>query len=415
VSTLAQLCCLRGQAYATLDKATRAVVWLRAALAVDVHCVTALHMLLGWHLMPPAAAEEMVAQLPFRLPADCWLLALYHATIIQAWGPGGGGTWHTGTSKGRSRGAAWVGLAGNADVLAARADHLYQHGDLAGALHLCRRVLRVDPEHAGCVPVYVATLAAQGLRGDLYYVAHQLVQARPKSAAAWHAVGSYYHCLERHELAARFFAKATKLEPRFVPAWVAWGNALSAQDESDQALSAYRTAARLFPGTHVPLLHMGMEYQRSNNLALAEHFLHAAQALCRSDPLVHNELGVLSFRQGNWQLAADRFNAALAMRRRLATWTTTRVNLGHCYRKLGRLAEAEREYRSAAMVSPGDAGTHAALGMALHMQGPSRLQEAIEQYHRALALRPDDTFAADMLAKALKEAVSLPDAPEPAG
>lgn len=38
-------------------------------------------------------------------------------------------------------------------------------------------------------------------------------------------------------------------------------------------MSAYRTAARLFPASHVPLLYMGMEYLRTNNLALASHFL----------------------------------------------------------------------------------------------------------------------------------------------
>lgn len=35
-------------------------------------------------------------------------------------------------------------------------------------------------------------------------------------------------------------------------------------------MAAYRTANRLFPGLHTPLLGMGMEYQRMNNLQLAE-------------------------------------------------------------------------------------------------------------------------------------------------
>ena len=43
-----------------------------------------------------------------------------------------------------------------------------------------------------------------------------------------------------------------------------------------QAMAAYRTAARLFPGLHVPLLGMGMEYQRMNNLHLAEQMFYQA-------------------------------------------------------------------------------------------------------------------------------------------
>lgn len=35
-------------------------------------------------------------------------------------------------------------------------------------------------------------------------------------------------------------------------------------------MAAYRTATRLFPGLHAPLLGMGMEYGRMNNLGLAE-------------------------------------------------------------------------------------------------------------------------------------------------
>lgn len=49
-----------------------------------------------------------------------------------------------------------------------------------------------------------------------------------------------------------------------------------------QAMAAYRTAARLFPGLHLPLTGMGMEYQRMNNLHLAEQmFLQVNDALCR--------------------------------------------------------------------------------------------------------------------------------------
>lgn len=43
-------------------------------------------------------------------------------------------------------------------------------------------------------------------------------------------------------------SKATSLDGTFPPAWIGYGNAYAAKDEGDQAMSAYRTAARLFPG-----------------------------------------------------------------------------------------------------------------------------------------------------------------------
>jgi anaphase-promoting complex subunit 6 len=61
-------------------------------------------------------------------------------------------------------------------------------------------------------------------------------------------------------------------------------------------MSAYRTASRLSPSSHVPLLYIGMEYLRTNNLSLAQHFLRAACQLCASDPLLYNEMGVAYYR-----------------------------------------------------------------------------------------------------------------------
>ena len=42
-----------------------------------------------------------------------------------------------------------------------------------------------------------------------------------------------------------------------------------------------------------------------------------------------------------------------------------------------------------------------ALGFTCHLQG--RLQAAIAYYHKALGMHPRDTFATDMLDRALKE------------
>lgn len=78
-----------------------------------------------------------------------------------------------------------------------------------------------------------------------------------------------------------------------------------------QAMAAYRTAERLFPGLHLPLLGMGLEYHRMSNLPLAEQLLRQAHAICPIDPLVCNELGVLAFRNLKYPEAEKWFNKAL--------------------------------------------------------------------------------------------------------
>ena len=76
-------------------------------------------------------------------------------------------------------------------------------------------------------------------------------------------------------------------------------------------MAAYRTAARLFPGLHLPLLGMGMEYQRMSNLALAEQLFRQGHAICPADPLLCNELGVVAFRNHQYEEAEQWLNKAL--------------------------------------------------------------------------------------------------------
>ena len=78
-------------------------------------------------------------------------------------------------------------------------------------------------------------------------------------------------------------------------------------------MAAYRTAARRFPGLHQPLVGMGMEYARMNNLLLSEQMLHAAHTISPSDPLVLHELGVMAFKMGDDTAAEGWFGRALTM------------------------------------------------------------------------------------------------------
>ncbi len=53
-------------------------------------------------------------------------------------------------------------------------------------------------------------------------------------------MGCYYHLLGRDTLAQKHFLKATQLDPKCAVAWIGFGNAFSAKEESPQAVrSAY--------------------------------------------------------------------------------------------------------------------------------------------------------------------------------
>lgn len=224
---------------------------------------------------------------------------------------------------------------------------------------------------------------------------------------SWYTAGCYYYATGQFLSARQYFGKSTLIDRTFAPAWIAFALAFAAQDETDQAMAAFRTAGRLFPGLHEPLLGMGLEYSRMNNLSLAEQMLIAAHQRCPGDTLIAHEMGTLAYRCGRYADAVKWLTRAVApcggtlsnvnTNTREVTW----VNLGHALRKLRRWEEAIEAFTRALGLAPHHHGTQAALGYTLHLAGDR--ESAIEYYHKALGLRSEDAFVATMLGIALEE------------
>ena len=76
-------------------------------------------------------------------------------------------------------------------------------------------------------------------------------------------------------------------------------------------------------------------------------------------------------------------------------------NYATCLRRMGRYREALAWYERCLALNPGCADTHAHIGFTLHVSGC--FDEAIDSYHRALTLQPNNVFCADMLTRALSD------------
>ena len=183
-------------------------------------------------------------------------------------------------------------------------------------------------------------------------------------------------------------------------------------------MAAYRSASRLFQGSHVPLLFIGMEYLRTNNLPLAKHFLRGAHRLCASDPMVSNELGVVELRQGHYTDAVATFETVLRLLEKLPDRSPLRdacqasvFNLAQTYRKMRDFDNAAKYFEVALTLKPRDAAVRGALGATYHALGGAMLHRAVEMYHTALAMRPDDTFCSEMLSRALRDVAEVEEPP----
>jgi len=225
----------------------------------------------------------------------------------------------------------------------------------------------------------------------------------PTLAVAWYSVGCYYYLIKKYDRARKFFSKSTSCSRDFGPAWLGFGHAFAIEGEHDQALAAYRSANRLMIRSHLPPLCIGIEHLRANNLPLARQFMNKSISLCPYDPLVFNELGVIEFKDGHYTEAIHNFELAVSLLTEeyaLVTWEPIFFNLGHCYRKTRQYHTAIKYYKKALKLYQ-NGSTYTALGFTHQLLGNTDI--AIEFYHKALAIEPEDHFASSMLQKALQE------------
>ncbi|GKB58688.1 anaphase-promoting complex subunit 6 [Tanacetum coccineum] len=262
-------------------------------------------------------------------------------------------------------------LKNNTDLLACKAEYYHQCGEYQKCFELTSVLLEKDPFHLKSTRVHIAAAMELGHSNELYLMACNLVKDSPQN-------------------------KATSLDGTFAPGWIGYGNAYASKEEADQAMSGYRTAARLFPGCHLPTLYIGMEYMRTHSFKLADQ----AKAICPSDPLVYNELGVVAYHMKEYKKAVLWFEKTLAhIPSPLSEmWESTVVNLAHALRKLKRYNEAVAYYEKALALTR-SLSTYAGLAYTYHLQG--NYSDAVTYYHKALWINPDDQFCSEMLTLAL--------------
>jgi anaphase-promoting complex subunit 6 len=211
-----------------------------------------------------------------------------------------------------------------------------------------------------------------------------LADNAPEKSYTYLAIGVYYLSVSKIAEARRFFSKASLLDPHSAPAWIGFAHTFAAEGEHDQAIAAYSTAARLFQGSHLPQLFLGMQHLALNNMSLAHEYLSAAYAMSSGslsahhqavssstsvdqlppsggDPLVLNELGVVLYHQANLEGAVELFRQSLALAASLqcdpGAWLATRANLGHALRRLGHFEDALAEFDECLRIGAGGSAT----------------------------------------------------------
>ncbi|EAQ90515.1 hypothetical protein CHGG_02450 [Chaetomium globosum CBS 148.51] len=408
----AGMCYLRGLCYAKENAFDRAKEAYKDALRIDVQCYEAFTQLVRNSLMSPDEEAEFMQSLDFNTarapkggddpelrtePGD-YVHMLYQTQLSKYGSP-------------RAFNAAveslstHYGLEDNADLLLARADLLYTQCRFRDALAITAAVLQEDKSNFPAYPVHLACLYELKQTNELFLVAHDLADNHPEHACTWLAVGTYYLATSKIADARRYFSKSSMMDATFGPAWIGFAHTFAAEGEHDQAITAYSTAARLFTGTHLPQVFLGMQNHAMNNMTAAEEYLKSAYQLCRADPLLLNEMGIVLYHQDRLKDAAKFFRQALLVADETGAdphaWLGARTNLGHAYRRLRLLDEALDEFDTVLR----DGGKNAAVfcAKALILLDKGLPDDAARVLHEALAVNPQDAIATELLNKALEE------------
>lgn len=407
INITSAICFLRGKTYEALENRAQARHWYKVAIKADPLCYEALECLIENHMLTCEEETSLLSSLQFG-PEDGWLSSFYSCLIKKYDKENVVEAKFKELEKESSKSnlssqSLMCTLKDNTDLLACKADYYHQCGEYQKCFELTSTLLEKDPFHLKCTLVHLAAAMELGHSNELYLMACNLVKDYPQKALSWFAVGCYYYCIKKYDQSRRYFSKATSLDGTFPPAWIGFGNAYAAKEEGDQAMSAYRTAARLFPGCHLPTLYIGMEYMRTHSFKLAEQFIMQAKAICPSDPLVYNELGVVAYNMKEYNQAVWWFEKTLALIPSPISemWEPTVVNLAHAYRKLKKYEEAISFYEKALTLSTNSLSTYAGLAYTYHLL--DNFSAAVTYYHKALWLKPNDSFCTEMLNVALED------------
>jgi anaphase-promoting complex subunit 6 len=408
IQSEAGMCYLRGVCYAKQNSFDRAKECYKTAVQIDVQCFEAFDALMSNSLMAPEEEWKFLESLNFDTinvsnnsslsqEAASFTKTLYMTRLSKYTRP-------EEFANAAETLTTHYNLGNNPDIVLSKADLMFTMCRFRETLHLTSSVLHNDKYNFNIMPIHIASLHELGEKNTLFLLAHELADTNPSEPCAWFAVGTYYLAIGRIAEARRYFSKSSMMDPHFGPAWIGFAHTFAAEGEHDQAISAYSTAARLFQGSHLPQLFLGMQNLQLNNLSLSREYLKTSYDLCENDPCLLNEMGVVYFHENQLLDAIQFFRRALSFAEEqeadVDTWIPTRINLAHALRKYGNYTEALGTLDEVLRHGTKDPSVFTA--KALVQLELFRVWDAIVTLHEALAVSPQDPMATDLLNRALE-------------
>ncbi|ODV92786.1 hypothetical protein CANCADRAFT_14857, partial [Tortispora caseinolytica NRRL Y-17796] len=392
----------RGIVHISQNDFDAAAQTLTRSFTANPCCYDALHLLTQNSLLPYPVLNDLVssAKLPLTDRADADIIQRIYRTQLYGYD-----SQHSAQFSQDILVAEQANLANSRSILFAQAQMHFTHNRFLKCIEVCERALKLDKYDFSILPVYLSCLHELNRTAKLFTLAHEYVEPCPNQPESWLAVAVYYLNIKKIPEARRFFSKASVLDPHFGPAWIGFAHTFAVDGEHEQALSAYATAARLFQGSHLPFLFLGMQHTQLNNFLTAEEYMKSAFTLCPNDPLVLNEIGVLHYHKGNYPEALSYLQKAMDVVEKFESDFTASIsiksNLAHVYRNIGKLDESLALFLQVERLVTSNAPLQSAIGLVYLLKRD--YLEAIQHFNNALFINPTDAVSNDFMRRALEE------------
>ena len=293
---------------------------------------------------------------------------------------------------------------GDQSLMLMEAEKMFLARDYTNTYKKLKKINEEDFYNLDLIPMLCSSLIELNKIVDLYSLAYRLGNNCTDKFIPWYAVGCYYYSIKKYEISRKYFLKCHQLNKNFPDSWLALGNSYAGEDESDQALNAYRTCLRLFPGCHFSNLYIGMEFMRSSNYKTAFIAFQNALDLSKNDPLIYNEIGVVHYKQKNFEEAKEYFIKGIKLCSEddvSRTYQTLMINLGHTYRYMKKFKEAMEIYMKLYYIDSKNIDVLNGIGTVLCLLG--KYNYALDFFHQANFIQSNDSYAVTMINKCIND------------
>lgn len=136
---------------------------------------------------------------------------------------------------------------------------------------------------------------------------------------------------------------------------------------------------------------MAMEYYKQGKLDEAEKLFKAIIPLKPDSPSVYYNLGLINFKKKEYGKAIENFRKCIEKARNGGMMIDAYLNSALCYKKLGKLKEAEKQLISALQLNPDDPGIRYNLGLIYLREDEP--EKALDEFRRSLSSEEFQTDA----------------------